>query len=205
MSKTLMGRQSFLEDFRASPTARQASAGDVMTTVISGLKCSESSENRGPVGLLEKMLLGSSIWRSTTCVLTWKQKVTRRGLSYYQLAVSALRTRDTGVSSLPMITATDAVIGSVKGKEFTGTRHALKLEQALNTLPTIIERDYKDVGDMTRLPENSILPRVLGKRHGLKLQPVFAEWMMGFPIECTGLDALETQSSLNKGGSHGKC
>ena len=52
-------------------------------------------------------------------------------------------------------------------------------------LPTCTSRDYKDTGKMENVPVNSLLGRELGKNHGLKLQPAFAEWMMGFPIGWT--------------------
>ena len=66
-------------------------------TVTSGRKCLELYRNSGPLGLLVRMLLESSIWRSTRCSLTWKAKVTPRGRWYYQLAASTPRTEDTAL------------------------------------------------------------------------------------------------------------
>ena len=45
---------------------------------------------------------------------------------------------------------------------------------------------------------NALLGRELGKNHGLKLQPAFAEWMMGFPEGWTALDASEMPLSHSK-------
>ena len=84
------------------------------------------------------------------------------------------------------------------GKEYCGTRHALKLHQAINLLPTPTSRDHKDTGKLENVPVNALLGRELGKNHGLKLQPAFAEWMMGFPEEWTALDASEMQLYLPK-------
>jgi hypothetical protein len=97
------------------------------------------------------------------------------------------------INLLPTLTTCDATMGQIKGKEYTGNRHALKLEQAINLLPTPTARDYKDTGNLENVPENSLLPRVLGKSHGFKLQPAFAEWMMGYPIGWTDLSLSETQ------------
>lgn len=65
-------------------------------TVTSGRKCLELLQNSDPFGLLGKMLLESSIWRSTQCYLTWKPKATPQGRLLFQLVASAPRTDDTG-------------------------------------------------------------------------------------------------------------
>ena len=134
------------------------------------------------------------------------------------------------IAMLPTLNTCDATMGTLKGKEFVGNKHAMKLEQAINLLPTPrsreagnyqysagdhnkptltlsgkiamlptpTSRDFKDTGKMENVPVNSLLGRELGKNHGLKLQPAFAEWMMGFPIGYTDLPLLETQSSRSK-------
>lgn len=63
-----------------------------------------------------------------------------------------------------------------------------KINEMLAMLPTPTARDYKDTGDMENVPVNALLGRELGKNHGLKLQPAFAEWMLGFPIGWTELN-----------------
>ena len=97
------------------------------------------------------------------------------------------------IAMLPTLTGCDATMGQLKGKEFTGNKHVMKLEQASNYLPTPTTRDYKDTGNLENVPVNALLGRELGKNHGLKLQPAFAEWMMGFPEGWTALDASEMQ------------
>lgn len=54
------------------------------------------------------MLLGSSKWVSTAFSATWKVKATPAGRSLFQLALSARRTSESGSSSWPTPTATDA-------------------------------------------------------------------------------------------------
>ena len=73
-------------------SAQQESEKDLMTTAISGRKCLELYPKSGPLGLLAKMLLESSVWRSTLCVLTWKIKATKSNRSLFQLAASRPRT-----------------------------------------------------------------------------------------------------------------
>ena len=99
----------------------------------------------------------------------------------------------TTLAMLPTLTGCDATMGQLKGKVFSGNKHAMKLEQVLNYLPTPTTRDYKDTGNLENVPVNALLGRELGKNHGLKLQPAFAEWMMGFPEGWTALDASEMQ------------
>ena len=61
-------------------------------TVTSGLKCLELSRISGPLGLLARTLLGSSIWRSTRCALTWKARITPSKRLLFRLVPSTPRT-----------------------------------------------------------------------------------------------------------------
>ena len=82
----------------ASPVNRSVLPGSEEArkmTVTSGLKCLESYQNSGPLGLLVRMLLGSSIWRSTRCTLTWKTKDTPSRCLLFRLVPSTPRTEDT--------------------------------------------------------------------------------------------------------------
>ena len=85
----------FPGDSPVSHSVWPGSAEARMMTVTSGQKCLESSVSSGPLGSLEKMLLESSIWRSTRCFLTWKTKVTKQGRLLFRLAVSMPRTDGT--------------------------------------------------------------------------------------------------------------
>ena len=91
----------FPADSPASPSPLPGSVEARRMTVTSGLKCSESLENCGPVGSLVRMLLESSIWRSTQCSLTWKKKDMRGGDAYSGLrrrrAAQARALRNSGL------------------------------------------------------------------------------------------------------------
>lgn len=107
----------------ASHASRFPSPGSAearKTTVTSGLKCLELSKNCGPLGLLEKMLLGSSIWRSTLRLLTWKLKATPSGRLYFQLAASKPRTSDIESPLWPTPTATMADHGGPNQRDSSG-------------------------------------------------------------------------------------
>ena len=79
-------------------------------TVTSGLKCLELYQNSGPLGSLVRMLLGSSIWRSTRCTLIWKTKVTPSKRLLFRL-----------VPSTPRIGGTDAPLWLGTPTAGTGT------------------------------------------------------------------------------------
>ena len=64
-------------------------------TAISGQKCLGLYAKQGQLGSLVRMLLGSSTWNSTKCILTWKQKATKSSRLLFQLAVSMRRTGGT--------------------------------------------------------------------------------------------------------------
>ena len=80
----------------------------------------------------------------------------------------------------------------LKGKE------RLTILGLIQSLPTVTSRDHKDTGNLENVPVNALLGRELGKNHGLKLQPAFAEWMQGFPIGWTELNASEIRSARSK-------
>lgn len=217
-----------------SPVNRSPSPGSEearMMTVTSGRKCSELSRSSGPLGLLEKMLLESSIWRSTRCYLTWKPKTTKQGRLLFQLAASMPRTAETGSQLLPTITQFDAACGDLKEKEYTGTKHGMKLIQAVQMWPTPSASDCGRTAINPHITKNGTV-RHMGKsgkqsyarldavaamfptpqardfrtghqerffdpkrsknpndQIGGQLNPTWVEWLMGFPIGWTDLNA----------------
>lgn len=153
----------------ASPASRSLKPDDLearQTTVTSGRICCELSKSCGPLGSLERMLLTSSIWRSTMCFLTWKPQATKRGRLWFQLAASALFIKDIDLQSWPTPTAMDGADGLAKRyrKDANGTRSML-LSQKVNYLA--------------------------GGGSG-QLNPEWVEWLMGFPVGWTELSPSET-------------
>ncbi|SET71554.1 hypothetical protein SAMN05443270_1091 [Lacrimispora sphenoides] len=217
-------------------------------TVTSGQKWLGLSKNCGPLGLLEKMLLESSIWHSTRCYLTWKPQATPSGRFYYQLAVSMPRIGDTEqplwatpntmdylpqrspealqrqaegsrkgrkrpanlreqvnpetCRMWPTPTATDSVArkpgnpimtknGTVRHKNKAGGQSLMRLSQVVKLYATPQARDYR-TGQKSRW-ESKERSRNLNDQIGGQLNPDWVEWLMGFPIGWTELNALETQ------------
>ena len=143
-------------------------------TVTSGRKCLESYENSSPLGSLVKMCLGSSIWHSTRCFLTWKRKDTKDRRLLFRLAVSMHRTSENGSPFWPTPSTGAALCG--------GTGNFKTLEKmAEKGLITEEER------------------RELSKGNGGKTNPELLEWLMGYEARFTGLIPTPTSTDY-KGG-----
>ena len=156
----------FPEDSRASLFPSPGSAEAVRMTVTSGQKCCALLKNSGPLGSLAKMLLESSIWRSTRRYLIWKPKATPQGRLLFRLAPSTPRTDGIDALLLPTPTASDT-----KGQN-----------DYQKTLKRLSQGQRAHLGQ---------LPNFLMVLIGCKgrVNPVFYEEIMGFPIGWTELEA----------------
>jgi len=221
-SEQLDGQPSSAPDSPASPTVLQANVGHLVMNVILQENSKESFGRLNPDGSLLRTSRGYAQvnldgFLESSCMTFPRWGMLSDGV-VGELQISEHVIGANGSSSLPAVMANNL---ECEGKEYNGTRHALKLHQAINMLPTprsreagnyqysqgdhdkpiltlsgvinllptLTGRDYKDTGNLENVPMKSLLPRVLGKRHGLKLQPAFAEWMMGFPPNWTDLIA----------------
>ena len=219
--------QYYQEDFLASHSVQPGSEEARRMTVTSGRKCLELYRRSDPVGLLVRMLLESSHWRSTRCYLTWKASATPAKRLLFRLVPSMPRTEGTGVQYWPTPTArdckgsnsvehltregrrnhTDQLANAVQlwptptqmdahgleynlRKDATATRSIL-LSQKVAMFPTPTTRDYKSPDlnpDSKRFQQKTELNSVCGGQ----LNPMWVEWLMGFPIGWTDLNASET-------------
>lgn len=210
--------------FPCHPSAPLESERARTTTAISGLRCFASSERLPLAGssarTLVAYLLGTTAWFSIWCALTWRVKVTKSGRSLFQLYPSTLRTRGTGSGLL--LTPTVSNI-EPKDKEaryerrtaylaLTG-RHFIpgSLAEQIGLLPTPRVSDseggeVKNVelrnGSFSRINSKGVRFGVKRKDAigaiGMRLQPNFAEYMMGYPkdwTEITDSKLLEMRSS----------
>lgn len=175
-------------------------------TVSSGLKCYESSEKRARLGCLAKMLLESSTWHSTRCVLTWKEKATPSSRLLFQLAPSTPRTGGTGFgSSLGTPTSrdwkdtgdmtnvpTNGLLGRQVAKAMLPTPQAMD-SMAPKTAKAVM-REFSETrkGRTNFANLKEVIPygqelKPLTEQSGaatgarLRLQPAMTEWMMGYP------------------------
>lgn len=239
-------------------------------TVTSGRRCLESYAKSGPLGSLEKILLGDSRWTSTVCYLTWRARAMKRGHLLFQLVPSTPHIEEIGYILLPTMTTTDShghgyqyqngdrnkrtltLAGVVKllptpragkmtgeNEESWQKRHqegkvaTPPLELAVKMLPTpgagdarhggpksrfkrgnphltaVVAmlhtpkaRDWKGQSQRGRHSPKDALPNTIqfqdGQKTGLKLQPHFVEWMMGFPIGWLDLKPSEIPRSRSK-------
>lgn len=115
-------------------------------TVTSGRKCLELYRKSGPVGLLVRMLLESSHWRSTRCYLTWKASATPARRSLFRLVPSTPRTEETAVPFWPTPRAND---GEKRGNVSADPRNGLP--GAVRFWPTPTARDCKGANSMEHL------------------------------------------------------
>lgn len=270
----------FLEDSPASRLVLPGSDEAQKMTVTSGQKCLELYKNSSPVGLLAKMLLESSTWRSTRCYLTWKISATPAKRLLFRLVPSMPRTGETdarlsgverwkanimGEDGEPIMwktpIASDSAnrefyhnsrgepnlsgmvklwptprVGGSMGSSPSGVKHG-DLGAVAALYPTPTARDYKGarkpetLGAVGRTERNSLpdyvaslyptpttgagmcggtgnfqqLKRLkeqgqiteeerrnMSQGNGGQLNPTWVEWLMGFPIGWTDLNASET-------------
>ena len=141
-------------------------------TVTSGRKCLESYQNSGPLGCLVRMCLGSSIWHSTRCFLTWKESATPGRRSLFRLAVSMPRTNETESQFWPTPMASS----------WGGSGHRKTL-RALQAKGLITEAE--------RL--------ALQKGNQIDTNPDFLEWLMGYEQQFTKLIPTPTATDYRGG------
>ena len=192
----------FAGDFLASHSAKPENNWQKKMCAISGLNILGLSKNVGHLGLLERMLLASSTWASTPCLMTWKALGTPQGRLIFQLARLAPHTTDEGCGLLPTPQAGD------ERAALTGTQNQLMLSHVAKIWPTPTARCYKGGGGaIMRKDGKSRLDMldwlVESQNQPGRLNPEWVEWLMGFPVGWTELKPLETPSSRKSQKSSG--
>lgn len=214
---------SSLEDSHASRSPSPGSKEARKMTVSSGRACSRLLPQSSPLGSLVKMLLVSSAWNSTVCCLTWKAKATPHFRLLFQLAPSMPSTggiasglwqtpvaddsaeREKGkfnsrgepkllaqVKLWPTVKASDVekCAGAHRGKADT-------LTSAVKLFPTPTRSDYRGPNlnpakqGQAEPASGHALPAIVGGQ----LNPLWVEWLMGYPPGWTELKASEMPSS----------
>lgn len=169
-SKTLPLSQ---EGSRASHTALLASDWQRMTNGICGQSSLELSENCGRNMLLVRMLMASYQQYMSPFAPTWKRKVTKSGHSVFRLTLSVRTMKDTGFVFLASPRAS---------------------------------QDFKPIRKQTPQEHNgkhgqalcSILGIIFPERIGQYINPLFAEWMMGFPLGWGAIEATNSECSATE-------
>lgn len=168
--QSLSSRAGFRVNRSVSPGSEQALA----MTVTSGQKCLESYKNSSPLGLLVKTCLESSMWHSTKCLLTWREKVTKSNVSLFRLAVST-----------PLIKEKDALLWPTPstGAALCGGTGNFKTLQKMAEKGLITEEERKS----------------FSQGNGGNTNPELMEWLMGYEKRFTELIPTPTATDY-KGG-----
>ena len=196
-------------DSLANLTVLRENVKRLVTTVISRENLKNSFAKLNPDGSLVRMSRGYAQanlegFLENSYMIFPRWGIVSDGVAG-KLPILELPTTGNGSSLLPTVTTQEVehpeMFISDTGrriKENWKGSYSIGLADRIAMLPTPTSRDYKDTGTMKNVPVNALLGRELGKNHGMKLQPAFAEWMMGFPPEWTVLSASEMPLSRSK-------
>ena len=189
------------EDFRANLSPSQASNEARMITATSGQKCCALYGKQSRLGSLVRMLLASSTWHSTRCVLTWKQKATKSNRLLFQLAPSTRRTEETGFGLWPTPTVDNSANVNPKENRF---RCLVRAVNESVMWPTPSTRDGKGgyIGGRIRNGKVSMDTLDVAVQHTDNqekqrgsLNPTWVAWLMGYPTEWLNYVDSATPSS----------
>lgn len=186
-------------------------------TVISGRRYADCLKPSSPVGLLAKMLLGTSHWGSTMCYLTWETSGTPRNRLLYRLVPSAPPKEETGCSLWPTPTASEItarenieLTDTGRRKCKNGSSHSLDLATTVKMWPTpTASQDYKPVRALAPSEANgthgTMLVGAMGSANpdliGGQLNPEWVETLMGFPRGWTEITGQQLGEKNQKNGN----
>src|SRR3990167_667155 len=204
----IIDRLSSQGDFLVSLSVKQENAEAQMIIATCGLKCYELSNLQNRHGLSLKMcveyLLLKGDWYSKNCALTWKPVITQSNRLLFQLSPSMHRTGGIGSGSLPTVTTQEVehphmdLTKTSRRKTKDGKdSHSVGLLDKRAMLPTPAQRDFKGAGTRNGKTTPCIVEGRTGVKTGLKLQPNFVEWMMGYPSNWTDLNSLKPSTGTN--------
>jgi len=129
-------------DSHVSHSALPENEGGSKTRAIYGQKCAELYTKSGPLGLLVKMCLVSSLWASSRCSLIWKTKVTKHNRLLFQLAPSMPRINETESLLWPTPRASEK--GDYQYDRGDHSKPRLTLTGAAKMYPTPTAQDAKN-------------------------------------------------------------
>jgi hypothetical protein len=149
----------FTEDTLANLLVLPGSERARQMTAISGQRLSAYYKNYSPVGLLAKMLLGTSHWGSTKCLMIWEASITPRKRLLFQLVVLEQIIDESGYSLLPTPIKSSAN-GAPKNRYLGSKTYKSNFNEAIRN----------------------------GVEDGTYPDPEYVEQVMGFPITWTELE-----------------
>lgn len=202
----------------ANPSPKLDEEKERTMTATSGRRCYESYESFLPYGSSLKTcvasLLKAEVWFSSVSALTWKHSATKYNRLLFQLSPSTRPTVETesGLLATPntmdaMAPKTDkAVLREAtvtrKGRtKFANLRDQIYRGMRLKT-PSASEGigGWKVADKYWEADSPKLKMRYqIGRATGLKLQPAFALWMMGYPLDWLDLEDGEMPRSKGRG------
>jgi hypothetical protein len=203
--QAFINQPSSAEDSPANRLAHQDSGEDTAILDISGRECYELSKNYGLVGFLERMLLTSSAWHSTRRYLIWKVRDTPQRHLIFRLVASMPGTK--GKECLSLLPTPDTM-PEAPNKSCNRKYPKNLLQAAMDNyipqlLPTPSALNGHNCGTFQEWGGawNKLRGSTLASG---KVNPVWEEWLMGFPVDWTNLEdnavamLLEMPSSRSK-------
>ncbi len=183
----------------------QENAERLVMSVTSGRNCGELFAKLNRDGFWVKTSQDSVQVRlddfSVEYCGTWPRWGMLLGGVVGKLRMSERHTTENGSSLLPTCAARDYK-DSDPNTNYRKLSEKCKLAGRIAMLPTVTtprpHDNEKTAGMYIESQNQKDLTYALGKNHGLKLQPAFAEWMMGFPPGWTALSVSEMPSSHSK-------
>jgi len=185
----------------ASHSVRPGSDEARTMTVTSGRNLLGLYKSTGRVGPLARMLLVTSRWASTTCLLTWKDSATPGKRLLFQLAAS---TRNIGANEFGLWRTPRANDwkGGLTFKTSTLAMSDLFLPDQVNAVNLGLLKPRMPFATPTASIAKGGAPQdSKGKRDlrldvgGGNLNPTWVEWLMGYPTGWTDLGRSVMQSS----------
>lgn len=192
------------EDSPANHSAKQDQEKEQTMIATSGQKCLElyelSSQRGSSLKTCVASLLSSKEWCSSRCVLIWKPLVTKSNRLLFQLAQSTPRTKEKEFGFLLTPSATNIEGGVDRYEKRKAYRASVGrqwspggLAEQIKMLPTLNARD----GGRDQSPKRDRMPDVILRETGWRLQPNFAAWMMGYPLNWTDLNSPKQEIERN--------
>ena len=176
----------YQEDFLANHSVQPGSEEARRMTVTSGRRCLELFRRSDPVGSLVRMLLESSAWNSTRCYLTWKRSATPAKRLLFRLVPSMPSTEETGAQYWPTPTTPRPHDSENTVGKYIPSQKQKDLAYAVAMWPTPIATDWKNRACKDyRKNRHCQLQTTVGGQ----LNPMWVEWLMGFPLGWTDLNA----------------
>ena len=167
-------------------------------SVTYGLKCCELSENLRRVGLSVRTYLESCELPPGTWCRIWSAKAITSRCLILKLRLLELRTDVNESRLLPTVRAQESgdyqyAHGDHNKKTLTLTGHVRMVERGIWPTPTASEANHAGPKSYYKSRSPHLTTAVLNGEHSGQLNPEWVEWLMGYPIGWTELNASETR------------